>query len=188
MSQPRQVWYLRALPREFLTVRIRLPKRPIIGGMKHATCFGWRMVTCERPKDLRSLDRGDLGCNPRGIRHGLRARRGRGAAAALHPACSCRSLCSLARTGHASDPMGRNGELAQAQTTWLVDSCRVRVIFLILIAMGAWDLWRRWRIHPTVLFGAALLWTGEIVTTMLNFSPTWRDLMARLVIAWGYAG
>lgn len=61
-------------------------------------------------------------------------------------------------------------------------------IFLILIAMGAWDLWRWGRIHPAVLFGAALLWTGEIVTTILNFSPAWRDLMVRLVNAWGYAG
>jgi hypothetical protein len=61
-------------------------------------------------------------------------------------------------------------------------------IFLILVAMGAWDLWRRRRIHPAVLFGAALLWTGEIVATILNFSPTWRGLMVRLVNAWGYTG
>jgi hypothetical protein len=61
-------------------------------------------------------------------------------------------------------------------------------IFLILIAMGAWDLWRRRRIHPVVLFGAAVLWTGEIITTILNLSPTWRDVMVRLVNAWGYAG
>jgi hypothetical protein len=61
-------------------------------------------------------------------------------------------------------------------------------IFLILVAMGVWDLWRRRRIHPALLFGAALLWTGEIVTTILNFSPTWRDAMVRLVNAWGYAG
>jgi hypothetical protein len=61
-------------------------------------------------------------------------------------------------------------------------------IFLILIAMGAWDLWRWRRIHPAVLFGAALLWTGEIVTTILNLSPTWRDVMVRLVNTWGYAG
>ena len=61
-------------------------------------------------------------------------------------------------------------------------------IFLILVAMGAWDLWRRRRIHPAVLFGAALLWTGEIITTFLNFSPTWRDLMVRLVKVWAYAG
>jgi hypothetical protein len=61
-------------------------------------------------------------------------------------------------------------------------------IFLILVAMGAWDLWRRRRIHPAVLFGAALLWTGEIITTILNFSPTWRGLMVRLVNAWAYAG
>jgi len=61
-------------------------------------------------------------------------------------------------------------------------------IFLILVAMGVWDLWRRGRIHPAVLFGAALLWAGEIITTLLNFSPTWRELMVRLVNAWGYAG
>jgi uncharacterized membrane protein YozB (DUF420 family) len=61
-------------------------------------------------------------------------------------------------------------------------------IFLILVAMGVWDLLRRRRIHPAVLFGAALLWTGEIVATVLNFSPTWRDMMIRLVNAWGYAG
>jgi hypothetical protein len=61
-------------------------------------------------------------------------------------------------------------------------------IFLILIAMAAWDLWRRRRIHPAVLFGAAVLWTGEIITTILNLSPTWRDVMVRLVSAWGYAG
>ena len=61
-------------------------------------------------------------------------------------------------------------------------------IFLSLVAMGVWDLWRRGRIHPAVLFGAVLLWTGEIITAVLNFSPTWRDMMVRLVNAWGYAG
>ena len=61
-------------------------------------------------------------------------------------------------------------------------------IFLMLVAMAAWDLWRRRRIHPTVLFGAALLWTGEIIATVLNFSPAWRQAMIRLVDAWGYAG
>jgi len=61
-------------------------------------------------------------------------------------------------------------------------------IFLILVAMAAWDLWCRRRIHPAVLFGAVLLWTGEIIVTLLNFSPTWRDAMVRLVNAWGYAG
>src|ERR1700683_2719966 len=61
-------------------------------------------------------------------------------------------------------------------------------IFLILVAMGVWDLWRRRRIHPAVLFGAALLWAGEIITTILNFSPPWRELMVRLVNALGYSG
>lgn len=61
-------------------------------------------------------------------------------------------------------------------------------IFLILVAMGIWDLWHRRRIHPAVLFGAIFLWAGEIITAALYFSPTWRDLMVRLVNAWGYAG
>ena len=56
-------------------------------------------------------------------------------------------------------------------------------IFLLLVAMAAWDLWRRRRIHPAVLFGAAVLWTGEIIVTLLNFSPAWRQVMVRLVDA-----
>jgi len=51
---------------------------------------------------------------------------------------------------------------------------------------------KRWTLvavaGAAVLFGAAVLWTGEIITTILNFSPTWRDVMVRLVNAWGYAG
>lgn len=61
-------------------------------------------------------------------------------------------------------------------------------ISLILVAMILWDLWCRRRVHPAVLFGAALLWTGEIVVTLLNFSPSWREAMVRLVNAWGYTG
>jgi hypothetical protein len=61
-------------------------------------------------------------------------------------------------------------------------------IFLMLVAMAAWDLCRRRRIHPVVLWGAAFLWTGQIIVTVLNFSPAWRQAMVRLVDAWGYAG
>jgi len=61
-------------------------------------------------------------------------------------------------------------------------------IFVLLVAMGIWDLWRWRRIHPAVLFGAALLWTGEIIVSVLNFSPAWREAMVRLVDVWGYAG
>ena len=61
-------------------------------------------------------------------------------------------------------------------------------IALLLIAMAAWDLWRRRRIHPTLIAGAALLIGGEIVTTILFFSPGWKSLMAAAVKAWGYAG
>jgi len=61
-------------------------------------------------------------------------------------------------------------------------------IALLLIAMAVWDLWRRRRIHPTVLFGAAVLWSGEIIAMILNFSPWWRTSMVALVKAWNFAG
>jgi hypothetical protein len=61
-------------------------------------------------------------------------------------------------------------------------------IAALLVAMAAWDLWRRRRIHPAVLFGAAFLWTCEAIVTVLNFSPGWRREMVRLVAAWGYSG
>ena len=61
-------------------------------------------------------------------------------------------------------------------------------IALLLISMMAWDLWRRRRIHPAVLFGAAVLWGGQIVVTALNFSPGWKTAMVSLVRAWGYTG
>ena len=58
----------------------------------------------------------------------------------------------------------------------------------MLISMAAWDLWRRKRIHPAVLFGMAVLWGGQIVVTALNFSPGWKSAMAALVKAWAYTG
>jgi len=61
-------------------------------------------------------------------------------------------------------------------------------IALILIAMTGWDLWRRRRVHPAVLAGAALLIGGEIVVTALQFSPGWKTLMTQAVTAWGYVG
>ena len=45
-------------------------------------------------------------------------------------------------------------------------------IALMLIAMMAWDLWKRGRVHPAVLAGAALLWTGQFITTELFFSAS----------------
>ncbi len=59
---------------------------------------------------------------------------------------------------------------------------------LMLIAMAAWDLWRRKRIHPTVLFGMAVLWGGEIISAVLQFSPGWKIAMAALVKTWAWTG
>lgn len=59
---------------------------------------------------------------------------------------------------------------------------------LMLAAMIGWDLWRRRRVHPAVLAGAALMIGGEIVTTILQFSPGWKALMTAAVKAWGYTG
>jgi hypothetical protein len=61
-------------------------------------------------------------------------------------------------------------------------------IGLLLISMMAWDLWRRRRIHPAVLFGAAVLWGGQIVVTALNFAPGWKTAMVALVKAWAWTG
>ena len=61
-------------------------------------------------------------------------------------------------------------------------------IALLLVAMIAWDLWRRRRVHKAVIGGAAILWGGQIAATTLNFSPAWKTAMTGLVKAWGYAG
>jgi hypothetical protein len=63
-----------------------------------------------------------------------------------------------------------------------------RGITLILIAMLAWDWFRHKRIMRSVFWGAALLWGGEVMTTILNFSPTWKASMVTFVRIWGYAG
>jgi hypothetical protein len=59
---------------------------------------------------------------------------------------------------------------------------------LMLLAMAAWDLWRRKRLHPAVVFGAAVLGTGEILSVLLQFSPGWKTAMVALVRAWSYTG
>lgn len=61
-------------------------------------------------------------------------------------------------------------------------------ITLILIAMLAWDWFRHKRVMRSVFWGAALLWGGEVITTILNFSPTWKASMVTLVQIWGYGG
>jgi hypothetical protein len=61
-------------------------------------------------------------------------------------------------------------------------------ITLMLIAMLAWDWFKHKRVMRPVIWGAALLWTGEAVATILNFSPAWKASMARLVKIWGYVG
>ena len=61
-------------------------------------------------------------------------------------------------------------------------------ITLILIAMLAWDWFKHKRVMRSVLWGAALLWGGEVIATILNFNPMWKASMTTLVRAWGYAG
>jgi hypothetical protein len=59
---------------------------------------------------------------------------------------------------------------------------------LLLIAMVAWDLIRHRRLMRSTLFGAALLWGGEAIVSLLYFNPAWKAAMAGLVQAWGWAG
>lgn len=61
-------------------------------------------------------------------------------------------------------------------------------ITLLLIAMLAWDWFRHKRVMRSVVLGAALLWSGELATTILNFSPAWKSSMAALVRMWGFTG
>lgn len=59
---------------------------------------------------------------------------------------------------------------------------------LLLIGMLAWDLIRHRRVMRSVMWGAALLWTGEAIASVLFFTPAWKTAMAGLVRAWGWAG
>ena len=58
-------------------------------------------------------------------------------------------------------------------------------ISLMLIAMLAWDWFRHKRVMRSVIWGAAVLWGGEIVVTILNFNPAWKSSMVSLVRMWG---
>jgi hypothetical protein len=59
---------------------------------------------------------------------------------------------------------------------------------LLILAMIAWDLVKRGRPTRAVILGAALLWTGEWVASLLYFTPAWKTAMAGLVRAWGWVG
>ncbi len=61
-------------------------------------------------------------------------------------------------------------------------------IALMLIAMLAWDWFKHKRIMRSVVWGAALLWVGQVIVTTLYFNPAWKASMAALVRMWGYAG
>jgi hypothetical protein len=54
--------------------------------------------------------------------------------------------------------------------------------------MLAWDLMKHRRVMRSVMFGAALLWSGEAIASVLYFSPAWKTATAGLVRAWGWAG
>jgi hypothetical protein len=59
---------------------------------------------------------------------------------------------------------------------------------VMLIAMAGWDLWRRRRIHTSVLFGMAVLWAGQVLAVVLQYSPGWKTAMVALVKAWAWTG
>jgi len=59
---------------------------------------------------------------------------------------------------------------------------------LVLVAMIVWDLVKHRRVTPSLLAGAAVLWGGEAIVSVLYFSPAWKSAMAGLVKAWGWPG
>lgn len=59
---------------------------------------------------------------------------------------------------------------------------------LILIGMLVFDLARYRRVTPAPMAGAALLWGGEALASVLYFNPAWKAAMAALVRAWGWTG
>ena len=59
---------------------------------------------------------------------------------------------------------------------------------LLLIAMLAWDLIKHRRVSRAVAFGAALMWGGEALVSVLFFNPHWQATAAGLVKAWGWTG
>jgi hypothetical protein len=59
---------------------------------------------------------------------------------------------------------------------------------LLLIAMLGWDLIKHRRVLRSTMLGAALLWGGEAIVSVLYFTPAWKATMAGLVGAWGWVG
>jgi len=59
---------------------------------------------------------------------------------------------------------------------------------LLIVAMLAWDLIKHRRLMRATMLGAALLWGGEAIVSVLYFSPAWKSAMNGLVHAWGWAG
>lgn len=58
----------------------------------------------------------------------------------------------------------------------------------LVLAMMGWDKWRHGRVHPALLYGAAILAAGEITAVYLEFAPWWHDVSSALTKAWGWAG
>jgi FtsH-binding integral membrane protein len=59
---------------------------------------------------------------------------------------------------------------------------------LVLAGMIAWDLIKHRRVMRATAVGAALLWGGEAIVSVLFFNPAWKSAMAGLVRAWGWTG
>ncbi len=59
---------------------------------------------------------------------------------------------------------------------------------LVLVAMLAWDLIKHHRVTRAVAVGAALMWGGEALVSVLYFNPAWKAAAAGLVKAWGWTG
>lgn len=58
----------------------------------------------------------------------------------------------------------------------------------LIVAMVAWDLWKRRAVHPALAWGGALVVGEELLAMVLQFNASWHAAMVRLVAAWGWTG
>lgn len=55
---------------------------------------------------------------------------------------------------------------------------------VLILAIGAYDLITRRRLHPAYVYGALFVFAGQITASWLYYDPAWKALSTNLVRAW----